>query len=91
MRKQGTGVSLDSPSEERPWLARDRCPSNHLEGFTFWYKVQRISRAEGSGGPKTREAFTSVEPGLQEATSGDTIGLAGAEGGVPTRYLLAKE
>lgn len=43
-----------------------------------------------------REAFTSVEPGLQEATSGDEIGLAGAEGGMlkgrsPPRHLLAAE
>lgn len=81
-RRQGTGVSLDSPSEERPWSARDRYPSDHLEDFTLRYKVQRISRAEGAGGPKTREAFTFVEPGLQEATSGDKIGLAGAGGGV---------
>lgn len=94
MRRQGTGVSLDSPSEERPWSARDRYPSDHLEDFTLRYKVQRISMDEGSGGPKMREAFTSGQPGLQEATSEDTMDLAGADGGVlkersPPGHLLA--
>lgn len=82
VRRQGTGVSLDSSSEERLWSARDRYPSDHLEDFALRYKVQRISRAEGSGGPTTREAFTSVEPSLQEAISEDTMDLAGADGGV---------
>lgn len=84
VRRQGTGVSLDSPSEERLWSARDRYPSDHLEDFTWRYKVHRISGAEGSGGPKMRETFTSVEPGLQEATSGER-GLVGAEGSVLRR------
>lgn len=49
---------------------------------------------EGSGGPKMREAFTSGQPGLQEATSEDTMDLAGADGGVlkersPPGHLLA--
>lgn len=54
VRRQRTCVSLDSPSEERPWSARDRYSSDHLEDFTLRYKVQRISRAEGSRGPKKR-------------------------------------
>lgn len=56
--------------------------------MTIWRTSLCGTKSRGFLGPrdpedqKTREAFTSVEPGLQEATSEDTMDLAGADDGV---------